>query len=59
MNNDQRFMIYHFKITNTNMNPNTNTNNSHDWERGGPVETSGGSEAAGGASDGRRWRASG
>ena len=51
-------MIFPFKITNKNTNPNTNTNNSHDWdkmnlekkedrERGGPVETHGGSEAAG------------
>ena len=26
MNNDQRFMIFPFKITKTNTNPNTNTN---------------------------------
>ena len=26
MNNDQRFMIYHFKITKRNTNPKTNTN---------------------------------
>ena len=40
MNNDQRFMIFPFKITNTKTNPNTNTNtkitntniNSHDWD---------------------------
>ena len=32
MNNDQRFMIFPFKITKTNTNPNTNTNaNSDLW----------------------------
>ena len=56
MNNNQRFMVFPFKITNKNTDHNTNTNEAFDEprkkrkkkdrERGDPVETHGESEAA-------------